>query len=120
MVCIGTIGKSNLIDRPCSFNQQINSVTPVLLLPEYLLVVLQSTYFQDEAWSRSSSTTISILNKGKWESIPIPVPPLQEQLRILSCFDEFQRFSSELKSMLTEAIQLSRTISDAIVSVRTA
>jgi type I restriction enzyme S subunit len=53
MVCIGTIGKSNLIDRSCSFNQQINSVTPVLLLPEYLLAVLQSAYFQDEAWSRS-------------------------------------------------------------------
>jgi len=28
MVCIGTIGKCQLIDRDCSFNQQINSVTP--------------------------------------------------------------------------------------------
>jgi type I restriction enzyme, S subunit len=120
MVCIGTIGKSNLIDRPCSFNQQINSVTPVLLRPDYLLAVLQSAYFQNEAWSRSSSTTISILNKGKWESIPIPVPPLQEQSRILSRFDDFQRFNRELKKMLTEVIQLSRTISDAIVSVSTA
>ena len=27
MVCIGTIGKCNSIDRDCSFNQQINSVT---------------------------------------------------------------------------------------------
>jgi type I restriction enzyme, S subunit len=29
MVCIGTIGKCNLIDRECAFNQQINSLTPV-------------------------------------------------------------------------------------------
>ncbi len=120
MVCIGTIGKSNLIDRSCSFNQQINSVTPVLLVPEYLLAVLRSAYFQDEAWSRSSSTTISILNKGKWESIPIPVPPLQEQSRILSRFDDCQRFNRELKIMLTEAIELSRKISAAIVSVSAA
>jgi type I restriction enzyme, S subunit len=120
MVCIGTIGKSNLIDRSCSFNQQINSVTPVLLVPEYLLAVLRSAYFQDEAWSRSSSTTISILNKGKWESIPIPIPPLKEQSRILSRFDDFQRFNRELKIMLTEAVDLSRRISAAIVSVSAA
>jgi type I restriction enzyme S subunit len=117
MVCIGTIGKSNLIDRSCSFNQQINSVTPILILPEYLLAVLRSPYFQDEAWARSSSTTISILNKGKWESIPIPVPPLQEQSRILSRFEDCQRFNRELKIMLTEAIELSCKISTAIVSV---
>jgi type I restriction enzyme S subunit len=117
MVCIGTIGKSNLIDRSCSFNQQINSVTPILILPEYLLAVLCSPYFQDEAWARSSSTTISILNKGKWESIPIPVPPLQEQSRILSRFDDCKRFNRELKIMLTEAVELSRKISAAIVSV---
>ena len=117
MVCIGTIGKSNLIDRSCSFNQQINSVTPILILPEYLLAVLRSPYFQDEAWARSSSTTISILNKGKWESIPIPVPPLQEQSRILSRFEDCQRFNRELKIMLTEAMELSCKISTAIVSV---
>ncbi len=31
MVCIGTLGKCSLIDRDCSFNQQINSITPLLL-----------------------------------------------------------------------------------------
>jgi type I restriction enzyme, S subunit len=36
MVCIGTIGKCNLIERDCSFNQQINSVTPYLFDSKYV------------------------------------------------------------------------------------
>ena len=36
MVCIGTIGKSSLVNRACSFNQQINSITPLLCSPEYV------------------------------------------------------------------------------------
>ena len=80
MVCIGTIGKCNSIDRPCAFNQQINSVTPYAEMGSYLLNALKSAYFQKTAWERSSSTTIAILNKGKWEDIVVQIPPFQEQL----------------------------------------
>jgi len=76
MVCIGTIGKCNLIERECAFNQQINALTPVAAVDSrYLLIVARSGYFQDAAWKKSSSTTIAILNKGKWLSIPVPIPP---------------------------------------------
>jgi type I restriction enzyme S subunit len=38
MVCIGTIGKCNLIERECAFNQQINALTPIEFVdPRYLL-----------------------------------------------------------------------------------
>ena len=64
MVCIGTIGKCNLIERECAFNQQINSLTPVDAVDSrYLLVAARSRSFQDAAWKKSSSTTIAILNK---------------------------------------------------------
>jgi len=88
MVCIGTIGKCNLIERDCSFNQQINSLTPCLMNPDYLLLALRSNYFQKSAWAKSSSTTIPILNKGKWEKILIPIPPLDEQQRIVDRVNE--------------------------------
>lgn len=98
MVCIGTIGKCNLIERDCSFNQQINSVTPYIFDSCYLLSACRSPYFTAEAWGRSSSTTIAILNKGKWEEICIPVPPLAEQHRIVAKVDELMALCDQLES----------------------
>ena len=103
MVCIGTIGKCNLIERECAFNQQINSLTPVAAVDSrYLLVAARSRSFQDTAWNKSSSTTIAILNKGKWLSIPVPVPPLAEQKRIVAKVDELMALCDRLESLQRE------------------
>ncbi|MCB1599540.1 MAG: restriction endonuclease subunit S [Xanthomonadales bacterium] len=103
MVCIGTIGKCNLIERECAFNQQINSLTPVAAVDSrYLLVAARSRYFQHAAWEKSSSTTIAILNKGKWLSIAIPIPPLAEQKRIVAKVDELMALCDQLEAQQQE------------------
>ena len=98
MVCIGTIGKTNIIYRDCSFNQQINSITPLLCVPEFVGLYLRCPEFQSEAWGRSSSTTISILNKGKWEEIPLALPPVPEQSRIVTRVEELMRVCNALEA----------------------
>ncbi|SFP89114.1 restriction endonuclease subunit S [Pseudomonas borbori] len=103
MVCIGTIGKCNLIERDCSFNQQINSATLYKGLPQYLRVAARSEYFQGKAWSESSSTTIAILNKGKWEAIPLPLPGLNEQHRIVAKVDELMALCDRLEARQADA-----------------
>jgi Restriction endonuclease S subunits len=103
MVCIGTIGKCNLIDRVCAFNQQINSISPYTNISRYLLLALRTRYFQDTAWEKSSSTTIAILNKGKWENIGIPLPPLAEQHRIVAKVDELMALCDELEKEQTHS-----------------
>ncbi|MXQ68653.1 restriction endonuclease subunit S [Aeromonas caviae] len=97
MVCIGTIGKCNKIDKVCAFNQQINSITPYIEIYEFLHRCLSSRYFQALAWENSSSTTIAILNKGKWEALPVPLPPIFEQHRIVAKVDELMALCDQLE-----------------------
>ena len=99
MVCIGSIGKVNVIERDCSFNQQINSLTPHNCINSYLInYFLRSDYFQSEAWARSSRTTLAILNKGKWEKIPVPLPPFEEQKRIVAKVDQLMALCDQLEA----------------------
>jgi type I restriction enzyme S subunit len=105
MVCIGTIGKCNLVQTDCSFNQQINSVTPYIFNSNFLLAVCRSVYFNAEAWNRSSSTTIAILNKSNWEEIYIPIPPIAEQQRIVAKVDELMALCDQLENQHNNAAE---------------
>jgi len=115
MVCIGTIGKCARIDRSVSFNQQINSISPYLKIGDYTLRALQSSYFQKMAWENSSSTTLSILNKGKWENIAFPLPPLAEQKRIVAKIDELMALCDKLEKQIEQATAKQTALFDAVL-----
>jgi type I restriction enzyme S subunit len=115
MVCIGTIGKCNITERECAFNQQINSLSPVdAVVPRYLLMVARSSYFQEAAWARSASTTIAILNKGNWLSIPVPIPPLAEQRRIVAKVEQLMAMVDALEARLTTSRESAGKLLEAV------
>jgi len=94
VTCIGaTIGKTGLARVDCATNQQINAVTTEQDLAEsayvYSWTVSPSGYKQ--ILDNASATTLPILNKSKFEALPIPLPPLAEQQRIVAEVD--RRFS---------------------------
>ena len=83
-VCIGgSIGKCAIVNKPATFNQQINSITPYSCNVEFVHIVLQSEYFRLAIMDKATGTATPIINRGNWETLLFPLPPLKEQLRII-------------------------------------
>ena len=84
--CIGSIGKSGYSLREGTANQQINAAIPNEKIDsKFLFYSVNTENFKNQLWNKSSSTTISIINKSKMDSCFIPLPPtLAEQQRIVS------------------------------------
>jgi type I restriction enzyme, S subunit len=118
MVCIGgSIGKVNFIDRHCSCNQQINTITPYCDIPHKLMnYFMRSTFFQAEVIKRASKTTLPIISKGKWELIPVPLPPVNEQKRIVAKVDELMGFCDRLEAGLGKSQKDCNRLMDAAVA----
>ena len=83
-VCIGgSIGKCAIVNKSVTFNQQINSITPILCEPKFLYYYLLSNTFFLAMIEKSTGTATPIINKGNWERLLFPLPPLSEQQRIV-------------------------------------
>jgi type I restriction enzyme S subunit len=118
MVCIGaTLGKVNTTSRPVCFNQQINSLTPFLDgLTAFIAIALKASDFQSLAWSKAGTGTLPIISKGKWEVLPIPLPPLAEQHRIVAKVDELMALCDRLEASLTTSDQTRTRLLEATLA----
>ena len=97
-VCIGgSIGKTNIVNREVAFNQQINSIYPIFCISRYVFMVMQSAYFMIKMRNKAGGTATPIINRGIWDTILIPLPPLAEQKRIVEKLDKLLADIEELK-----------------------
>jgi type I restriction enzyme S subunit len=90
VTCIGaTISKTGFTRVQGSCNQQINAIVPNSnLFPEFIYFWCISPFFKTSIIDNASSTTLPILNKSKFETLSIPLPPLAEQHRIVAKIEE--------------------------------
>ena len=117
MVCIGaTLGKVNITDRTICFNQQINSLSPFIDgMHRFVALALKSSNFQERAWARAGTGTLPIISKGKWEILPIPLPPLAEQHRIVAKVDALMALCAQLEAALATADTTRRRLLEALL-----
>lgn len=119
VTCIGaTIGKVGLARVASCTNQQINALVPNIGVakPEWLYWVVSSPDFQALILANSSATTLPIINKGRFQKLPLGLPPLQEQheivRRIESAFAKIDRLAKEAK----RALELVGRLDEAILA----
>ena len=108
VTCIGaTIGKVGFIRKAGICNQQINAVLPnENFIPEYIYFCLISDIFQGYIKKYKTSSTIPILNKTNFEKLEIPLPPLDEQERIVGILDSLNELANGLSAGIPKEIEL--------------
>lgn len=106
VTCIGaTIGKCGYTRVDGSTNQQINAIVPYSNVNNKCVYFLLCTPFmQDNIISNSSSTTLPILNKSRFENLCIPLPPLYEQQRIAVLIESIFEKLDRAKELVQNAL----------------
>ena len=106
--CIGNLGKTGLNKVPVAFNQQINAIVPFKgISPAYLFYQAQCHSFRSQLESKATATTISIVNKGNFETVELNIAPHNEQHRIVAKIEElFSEVDKGIENLKTAQTQL--------------
>jgi type I restriction enzyme, S subunit len=116
MVCIGgSIGKSAIIKSKVAFNQQINCLHPLLIDIYYLNLVLNTSYFKEAILNKATGSATPIINRSKWEEIPLPIPPQTEQNRIVAKVDDLFALCDALKGRIAQSQDIQFKLANTVV-----
>ncbi len=121
MVCIGgSIGKCAAATYSTAFNQQINSIHPVLASNEYVLNAMTAGEFIAAVVSTATGSATPIISKGKWDLLLLPLPPLAEQSRIVTRLAQLRRLCADLRQRLTASQSTQAHLAEALVQAQAA
>lgn len=109
VTCIGILGKSGFTAAPSTCNQQINAILPTGAATTEFLYYWSRT-IQSWLQDNSSATTVSIINKGRFEKAPILLPPLSEQRRIVAKLDALFARLARTRAELNRIPELARLL----------
>lgn len=102
VTCIGaTIGKTGFIGVEATCNQQINTISPYDPISSKLIYYfVLAPQVHNLIISEAANTTLPILNKSKFSGLPIRLPPLAEQKRIVEKLDQVLAQVDTIKARL--------------------
>ena len=88
---------------------------PMKVLGEYLAIYLQAPTTQSWIWRNVRQSAQPCLYLSKSSSIPVSVPPLAEQHRIVQKVDELMALCDQLKERLSKAAETRNQLAEAVV-----
>jgi type I restriction enzyme S subunit len=114
--CIGNLGKIGLNTVPVAFNQQINAILPneSQAIPEFMFFQSLAPVFKSQLESLASGTTVPIVNKSKFNSVSVVLPPLSIQkavaAQLSSLREETQHLARIYEQKLTALEALKKSL----------
>ena len=112
-----TVGRTcmvNIHDVFCLLGSVI-LVKPGRVLGDYLVLALKSPAIKEKLINASGSTAQPAIYLKDLKKIIFPIPPLEEQKRIIEKMKELNNFCDQLKFQISQAGQLKRRLADALV-----
>lgn len=85
--CIGSLGKFALADKEVITNQQINSIVFDANIINYKYGFYYAFMLEKILNELANEAVVKIVNKTIFSNIQIPLPPLEEQKRLVSLLD---------------------------------
>jgi len=119
VTCIGNMGKVGIASQRLATNQQINSIVPNKKIVESRYLFYYTKTLKSWLEQESSATTISIINKSKFSTAPIILPPLNEQKRIAKKLDELLATVESIKTRLDKAPTIIKRFRQSILAAAT-
>jgi type I restriction enzyme S subunit len=118
---VGTIGKVLVLPdgvEPGIINPRLIklSLEPSLAYPHFIKILLGSPYAEEFFDEKSHGGTMSILNLSILRELPIPLPPLAEQRRIVAKVDQLTASVDQLEVQLTASKATATKLMEAVVA----
>lgn len=116
-VCIGgSIGKSAVVSERVAFNQQINSIKPVLVDSKYIYFSISTTLFISSMVTASTGSATPIINRSKWESLLIPCAPVAEQHSIVAKVNELMALCDQLEQQSLISLEAHQQLVETLLT----
>jgi type I restriction enzyme S subunit len=98
-------------------NQRLAKVTLLSqsILPEFVACFFNCAFFRDSLAETCSGTTVRHTSPDKVLTVPFPLPPLEEQKRIVAKVDQLMDLCDELEAKLNQAQQHSEKLMEVTV-----
>ncbi|ENS3476465.1 restriction endonuclease subunit S [Salmonella enterica] len=115
MTCIGRLGLSAVLEEDSVINQQLHAFIPnKYIKAEYLAYCIRANqnYFK----KKSTSTTIDYLNKTACNSLPIPLPSLEEQHEIVRRVEQLFAWADTIEKQVNSALTRVNNLTQSILA----
>ncbi len=115
MTCVGRVGLSAVLSQKAVINQQLHAFIPnEYILPKFLAYIIRANikYYEGKA----TSTTISYLNKTACNSLPIPLPAIEEQTEIVARVEQLFAYAEQIEQRVKDAQARVNHLTQAILA----
>lgn len=117
LTIVGSIGRSAVVpeDAPKFVLQRSVAVIDTTLIPEYLIIYLAAPVSLNYYNENAKGTAQKGIYLGQLSLMPIAIPPLAEQTRIVAKVDELMAIFDQLKEKLQQSQETQVQLTDALV-----